>query len=132
MSEMFDERAEVVELRVPARPGFVSAIRLTAASLGAMCELTVDDIEDVRLLVDEACSVLLPLARPDADLQIQFAVQAGCLQVETFVVSDDGADLDRTGFAWTVLQALATSVDTSSADGRVSVRLTKRRAVTRQ
>ena len=40
----------------------MSTLRLTTASLAARCDLTVDDIEDLRLAVDEACALLLPHA----------------------------------------------------------------------
>ena len=51
---------DVVTVEVPADVSYVSTLRLTAAGLAARCELTIDDIEDLRLAVDEACALLLP------------------------------------------------------------------------
>ena len=45
---------DVVEVRLPADVIYISILRLTAAGLAARCELTIDDIEDLRLAVDEA------------------------------------------------------------------------------
>ena len=50
---------DIVEVAAPADVAYVSTLRLTAASLAARCELTIDDIEDLRLAVDEACALLL-------------------------------------------------------------------------
>lgn len=119
-------------MRVPARAGFVSTVRLAAASLGALCELTVDDVDDLRLIVDEACSVVLAVASPGADLRVGFELEPGCLGVQASVDTDGAVAIDRSGLAWTVLQALASSVDVSSDAATVSVRVSKRRAGSRR
>ncbi len=74
---------DAVEVRIPADVGYVSTLRLTAASLAARCDLTIDDIEDLRLAVDEACALLLPHATPGSSLDARFELAAGRLAVET-------------------------------------------------
>jgi serine/threonine-protein kinase RsbW len=123
---------DVVEVRVPASAAYVSTLRITAASLAARCELTVDDIEDLRLAVDEACSLLLPHAASDSALDARFELAYARLEVQASVTSVDGAHVDRDGFAWTVLGALATSVEVRNEDGRLTIALTKRRELADQ
>jgi serine/threonine-protein kinase RsbW len=118
---------DAVEVRIPADVVYVSTLRLTAASLAARCDLTIDDIEDLRLAVDEACALLLPHARPDEPLEARFELAAGRLAVETSVRTDDTAEPDRSGFAWTVLGALASSVDVHASDSRLAIVVTKTR-----
>lgn len=119
---------DAVDVRVPADGAYVATLRLTAASLAARCDLTVDDIEDLRLAVDEACSLLLPHARPSSAMRSRFDLRHGALAVTTSVeTSDAAAGPDRTGFAWSVLSALASEVEVAN-DGRLlSIRVTKRR-----
>ncbi|WP_375492259.1 ATP-binding protein [uncultured Jatrophihabitans sp.] len=123
-----DDSEDVVEVRVPARVLFVSTLRRTAASLAASCDLTVDDIEDLSLAVDEACALLLPHSDAAAGLECQFRLGSGSIAVSTSVrpADADGAQPDRGGFAWTVLDALASSVDVAQADGRLAITVTKR------
>lgn len=116
---------DVVEVRVPADVGYVSTLRLTTASLGARCGLTVDDIEDLRLAVDEACALLLPLADPDSELDLRFRLGSGHLAVEASVRSAGSDEPDRGGFAWTVLGALASSVEVARDDARITITVTK-------
>jgi serine/threonine-protein kinase RsbW len=116
-----------VEVRIPADVVYVSTLRLTAASLAARCDLTIDDIEDLRLAVDEACALLLPHASPKSTLDARFELAEGRLAVETSVQTADGAEPDRGGFAWTVLGALATSVDVKQEGGRLTISVTKAR-----
>ena len=118
-------------IAVPARGNFVATLRLTTASLAAQCDLTVDDIEDLRLAVDEACALLLPLARPEAAFAVDYTLAAGYLAADVSVdVSEaDEAVVDRDGYAWTVLNALAGPVKLVVDDGRLTVCLARRRAV---
>jgi serine/threonine-protein kinase RsbW len=120
--------AGAVEVQVPAEVGFVATLRLVSASLGARCELTIDDIEDLRLAVDEACALLLPLADGQSTLDARFELSPGCLAVTATVHSDDPeAEFDRSGFAWTVLTALASEVTVAASAGQNSITVTKRR-----
>jgi serine/threonine-protein kinase RsbW len=118
---------DTVVVRTPADVVYVSTLRLTAASLGSRCELTIDDIEDLRLAVDEACALLLPHATAESTLDARFELFPGRLSVETSVLTADAAEPDRDGFGWTVLGALASSVDVHAKDGRLTISVTKMR-----
>jgi serine/threonine-protein kinase RsbW len=118
---------DAVEVRIPADVVYVSTLRLTAASLAARCDLTIDDIEDLRLAVDEACALLLPHATAGSTLDARFELATGRLSVETSVATDEAAEPDRSGFAWTVLGALASTVDVRQDGGRLIILVTKAR-----
>lgn len=118
---------DAVEVRIPADVVYVSTLRLTAASLAARCDLTIDDIEDLRLAVDEACALLLPHAAPNSTLDARFELHTGRLVVETTVATAESAEPDRSGFAWTVLGALASTVDVRNSGGRLAIVVTKAR-----
>jgi serine/threonine-protein kinase RsbW len=118
-----------VELSVPALGAYVAVLRTAAAGLAARLDFTVDDIEDLRIAVDEACAVLIPLAGVDARLSARFDLEPGRLQVAVSVPSDATEPPSRNTFAWTVLTALAGEVDASVDDGRVTLTLRKQQAV---
>ena len=118
---------DIVEVAAPADVAYVSTLRLTAASLAARCELTIDDIEDLRLAVDEACALLLPHAAQDSRLTARFELATGRLQVATSVSTLETAVPDRDGFGWTVLGALATSVDVVKHDAQLTISVVKAR-----
>jgi serine/threonine-protein kinase RsbW len=118
-----------VELRVPASGAYVSVLRTAAAGMAARLDFTVDDIEDLRIAVDEACAVLIPLAEADARLSASFDLEPGRLQVTVSVPSDATEPPSRNTFAWTVLTALAGEVDARVDDGQVTLTLRKQQAV---
>jgi serine/threonine-protein kinase RsbW len=118
-----------VELTVPADPSYVSMLRTVVASLAARLDFTLDEIDDLRLAVDEAGGLLLPHASPDSQLSAVFGSSAASLRVDVAVTVPPGvsAEPDRTSFRWLVLAALTDSVVVASANRRLSLTLTKAR-----
>ncbi|HEY2298462.1 MAG TPA: ATP-binding protein [Jatrophihabitans sp.] len=120
---------DVVDIEVPASSTYVATLRLTATSLAARCELTVDDIDDLGLAVDEACSLLLPHAEAHSAIRARFLLVTGALTVTTSVHAPDAsaATPDRSGFAWSVLSALASHVEVTGEGDDLTITVTKRR-----
>lgn len=120
---------DVVVLRLPAVGAYLSVLRTATASLASRLDFTIDDIEDLRIAVDEACAMLLPQAVPGADLECRFELTDDAIDVRVGVMTLDGQEPSRDTFAWTVLTALAGEVDSMvDADSRVVLTLRKRRA----
>ena len=120
---------DVVRLRLPAVGAYLSVLRSATAGLAARLDFTLEEIEDLRIAVDEACAILLTGAAPQAELSCEFELLADEIHVSVTVPTVDGALPPRDTFAWTVLSALTGSVD-SRVDGEknVSIDLQKRRA----
>ena len=119
---------DVVTLRLPAVGAYLSVLRTATASLASRLDFTIDDIEDLRIAVDEACAMLLAQAVPGAELECSFELTADAIDVSVTVPTLDGEEPSRATFAWTVLTALAGKVDSSvDADKRVTLTLHKTR-----
>jgi len=119
---------DVVTLRLPAAGAYLSVLRTATASLASRLDFTIDDIEDLRIAVDEACAMLLVQAVPGADLECSFELTSDAIRVTVTVPTLDGKQPSRDTFAWTVLTALAGEVDSSvDADRLVTLVLRKRR-----
>jgi len=120
---------DLVTLRLPAVGAYLSVLRTATASLASRLDFTIDDIEDLRIAVDEACAMLLSQAVAGADLECAFELTSDAIAVSVSVLTMDGEQPSRDTFAWTVLTALAGEVDSSvDADSRVTLSLRKRRA----
>jgi len=118
-----------VELTVPAEPAYLSLLRAVIASLAAGRDFTLDEIDDLRIAVDEAGALLLPHAAPASQLSAVFGGSASSLRAEVSVSVPPGspAEPDRSSFAWLVLAALTDSVELASSGHRLSLVLTKAR-----
>ncbi|MFZ0575619.1 MAG: ATP-binding protein [Candidatus Cybelea sp.] len=50
---------ELVELRIPSRPEWVALARLAAATVANRLRFSIEEIEDVKLAVAEACTAVI-------------------------------------------------------------------------
>jgi serine/threonine-protein kinase RsbW len=117
---------DVVVITLPADSAYLSVLRTATAGLAARLDFTIDEIEDLRIAVDEACAMLLTQAVPNADVTCEFELEGATIGVGVSVQTTDGQEPSRDTFAWTVLAALAGDVDSSAeADGRVTITLRK-------
>jgi serine/threonine-protein kinase RsbW len=120
---------DIVLLTVPADGGYLGVLRTATAGLAARLQFALDEIEDLRIAVDEACAMLLAVATRDAELECRFSVTDDALTVEVSVATTRGARLPaESSFAWKVLTALTTSASATADNGRATIMLLTRRA----
>jgi serine/threonine-protein kinase RsbW len=128
-----DETArDVVSVRLPAAGAYLAVLRTTTASLAARLDFTLDEIEDLRIAVDEASAVLIAGAVEGADLTCTFEMSADSIHIFVSTMTTEGSQRQaptRDSFAWTVLSALAGEVDAwTDPDGRQTISLVKHRS----
>src|SRR5262245_45747594 len=113
---------------MPAEGAYLSVLRTATAGLAARLDFTLDEIEDLRIAVDEACAMLLPQAIPGTDLECAFDLGAEEMTITVSVAAAQPRMPSRDTFSWTVLSALAGTVDSRLGPGEtVSIVLRKRR-----
>jgi serine/threonine-protein kinase RsbW len=124
---------DVVLLSVPADGTYLAVLRTATAGLAARLQFALDEIEDLRIAVDEACAMLLAIATRDTELDCRFSVAEDALTVQVAVSTVPGARLPaESSFAWKVLTQLTTSAQAEVARGQATIRLLSRRAEPRQ
>jgi serine/threonine-protein kinase RsbW len=122
---------EHVLLALPAATTYLSVLRTATAGLAARMDFTLDEIEDLRIAVDEASGMLLPGAPEGAELTCRFEVAPGRIAVTLSTPSVDRELPPRDTFAWTVLTALAGDVDAAVTEqGELAIRLVKHKGAT--
>ena len=99
-----------VELRLPAERAYVAVLRMTTAGLAARLDFTLDDIEDLRMAVGEACALVLEHADPGGDLRANFDLSDGSIRVAVSADTSTDDDPDEDSFGWQVLTALTSDV----------------------
>jgi len=119
-----------VELRIPADSAFLAVLRTATAGLAARLDFTLDDIEDLRIAVDEACAMVLPQARTGSDLSCSFELGERSLRVTVSAECDAPRQPSRDGFAWTVLAALTSEVSAEVVGDRIVITLSRNTADT--
>ena len=121
-----------VELRVPADRAYASVLRTTTAGLAARLDFPIDDIEDLRIAVGEACAMVLGEAEPDTDLVCRFYQAPGVLTVGVSTTVDGEIEPDYDSFAWQVLATLATSAEAETTDTTFTITMSMTSSVAHQ
>lgn len=120
-------RFDAVTASVPADPTFVHVLRTVAAAVAGRTPLLLDDVEDLRLAVDEACAQLLALGS-GAELRLVIHGEDDALR---FAVSADAQAEPwppeglTDALSWKILSVLADGVWFERSDGRPSIEFVK-------
>ena len=126
------ETKDRVQVCLPAEGAYLSVLRTATAGLAARLDFTLDEIEDLRIAVDEACGLLLSQASPGASLDCDFTLGEDSVTITVSVQTQRAQLPARDTFAWTVLAALAGSVDAWAGPGsKLTVMLRKTRELSR-
>lgn len=111
------------EVRLPADSAYVAVLRMAAAGIAARLDFTLDDIEDLKMAVSEACAMVLVDATPEGHLTARFFLADD--QIEVHVTADAvGAKApDPDDFAWQILATTATRASASADEGGVTIQI---------
>ena len=122
------DTADYVQVKMPAESAYLSVLRTAAAGLAARLDFTLDEIEDLRIAIDEASAMLLAQAIPGTNLECAFDLGVDLMTITVSVTAAEPSLPAKDTFAWTVLSALAGTVDSRLGDDdQVSIVLRKHR-----
>jgi serine/threonine-protein kinase RsbW len=118
-----------IELRVPGEARYLPIIRSLAASIALREDFDLDFVADLKLAVDEACSMLAAAASPGTEVRCRFRVGMNNISLQASALSTVESLPDTASFGWRVLTTLADAASTrveQVPDGyRVLIELTK-------
>ncbi len=101
----------VLSIEIPASGEYLSVLRAAATGLAAQLHFTYEEIDDLRIAVDEACTQLLVRRGSATRLQVAYQLEDSGLQVEAWIQADDrGEPLAHDTFAWQILTALTDEI----------------------
>lgn len=102
--------AGAVGVEFPADTVNMVIARTVAASMAARADLTVDQVEDVRLAMDEATAHMIKVALPDSRVMCEVWIEESSLHALVSCTIGNTVPADPDPFAWTVITALVDSV----------------------
>ncbi|MEO6156241.1 MAG: hypothetical protein ABIQ39_01275 [Ilumatobacteraceae bacterium] len=113
-----------VMLQVPSDARMGRVARLAASSLAAMARMTIDELEDVKIVVSEVLAALIEHGDGD-DITIRFDVADHRLDVSGYTTAIefavDGAEI---ALSATVLAAIASEHSIGHREGQLLIRAT--------
>ena len=104
-----------VRLRVPAEAGFARSVRMTASTLAVCCDMSVDDVEDVRMVAEEGFVYACATSPEAVDVSFSLAPDA---MIMDFSLGEEEPDDESIDLVEVLLSAVC-DVFSVSEDGRV-------------
>lgn len=118
---------DLVTVTVPATANHLAVLRTAVGGFAARDQFTLDQVDDLRMAVEEAAVQLLRHSRGD---RITMDVETTSDGVEvrlTGHVADDDPVIDESSFSWTILRALADDIRIDSKNQQAVIVLAKHR-----
>jgi serine/threonine-protein kinase RsbW len=116
-----------VTVRVPATAGHLALLRTAVGGFAARDHLTIDQIDDLRMAVEEAAVQLLRHARGERiDLDVCKTSTGIEVRLHADVVGEEPV-IDQSSFSWSILRALADDLTIEMQQRHATIVLAKHR-----
>lgn len=121
---------DTVSLKIPASPVYLQVVRLVAAGLATRLKFTLDDIEDLKIAVDEMCAYFTGANGREGTIEVRFTVHHDCLEISGagHFPSGEKVRTDLTEFSRMILETVADSATLEQMDGTPTFNLVKSKA----
>ena len=118
---------ETVKVRVPPKAGHVALLRTAVGGFAARDHFTIDQVDDLRMAVEEAAVQLLrhaeggqlglDVSRTDAGIEVRLHAD----------VQGDEPVIDESSFSWTILRSLSDELSIEMRQRHATIVLAKHR-----
>lgn len=126
---------ETIKMEISANPEYVSIIRLTTSGIANKVGFCIDDIEDLKVAVSEACTNAIKHSSDDRFTIVYSMIENGL----TIDIIDNGKGYDRSsikevdihdlkesGMGLFIIESLMDEVSVESQEGKgTSIKMTK-------
>lgn len=118
-----------IHVTVPAQPDFIHVIRSVTGAVAAGFDLAYDEIDDLRIAIDEACSHLLDVRPGGETLRLDISSEERAIRFLASIDAPEAAwppsDAHQT-LTWQVLAALADEAEFTRTAAGPGIRFSKR------
>jgi anti-sigma regulatory factor (Ser/Thr protein kinase) len=116
-----------VTVRIPASPAYLQVVRLVAAGLATRLGFTIDEIEDLKIGVDELCAYFTGTQGRDGTIEIRFGVHDDKLEISGVGNFAPGQKVrtDLTELSKMILDTVSDEASLSQVNGSPAFNLSK-------
>ena len=126
---------ETIKMEISANPEYVSIIRLTTSGIANKVGFCLDDIEDLKVAISEACTNAIKHSLEDRFTIIYTMIEKG-LTIEIIdngkvyntkeLIEPDLDNLKESGMGLFIIESLMDEVNVESTEGKgTSIKMTK-------
>ena len=82
---------DIIELSIPRKPDYISLVRLTTSGIAHSMGLNIDDIEDIKVCIGEACINSLSDTKSE-EIKLVFEVRKDRLTIKVNNVAEETSE----------------------------------------
>lgn len=118
---------ETISVSIPASPEYLKVVRLIASGLASRLGFTIDDIEDLKIAVDELSAYLTGAQGRDGTLNIAFDVHENKIEIQGSGDFSAGTKVrtDLTEMSKMILDTVVDDAHLEQTNGMPTFRLSK-------
>lgn len=122
-----------INLTFPAKGEYISLARLTTSSVASKEGFNIDDIEDLKVSIGEACNIILENTSisSEQNIVIDYMVDVEALNISIKARKENGLDISEINkeenFSVMIIDSLMDDVELSSEGDCMSVNILKKK-----
>ena len=118
---------ESISIKIPASPEYIQVVRLVAAGLAARLSFTLEDIEDLKIAVDELSAYITGAHGRSGTLAVGFTLHDDRIEIKGTgkYAEDYDVRTDLTEFSRMILETVTDSADLNTSDGMPAFSIVK-------
>jgi serine/threonine-protein kinase RsbW len=118
---------DIVRVRIPASPAYLRVVRLVVADLASRLGFTIDEIEDLKIAVDELAAYMTGSQGRDGTLELVFSVDEERIEIsgKGHFVPGSRVRTELTDLSRTILETVTDTASLQQIDGRPTFELVK-------
>lgn len=120
---------DTVSISIPASPEYVKIVRLVAAGLAVRLRFTIEDIDDLKIAVDELSAYLTGTQGREGTIQVRFSVDDERIEISGAGRFSPGQRIrsELTEFSRMILETVADEASLEQRNGSPVFRVVKNR-----
>lgn len=118
---------DTIVVSIPAAPAYIQVVRLISSGLATRLKFTIDEIEDLKIAVDELCAYLTGSQGREGTIELRFKVGEDTLEISGTgrFASGEKARTELTEFSRMILETVADSASLGQENGTPTFNLVK-------
>jgi anti-sigma regulatory factor (Ser/Thr protein kinase) len=118
---------DTVRVRIPASPAYLRVVRLVVADLASRLGFTIDEIEDLKIAVDELAAYMTGSQGREGSLEIVATVDRERIEIsgKGHFIPGSRVRTELTDFSRTILETVADTASLQQVDGTPTFELVK-------
>jgi serine/threonine-protein kinase RsbW len=121
---------DTVSVKIPASPAYLGVVRLIASGLASRLQFTIDEIEDLKIAVDELSAYLTGSQGREGTLAITFTIHDDRIEITGSGEFSSGEKVrtELTEFSRMILETVVDSASLDRSNGTPTFSLVKTKA----